>query len=146
MKIEDIRKQMLLSKRGSDVIARNLLATLYAECVRVGKDARNGDSTDAEVIAVVKKFVANAEETRKLLLSRNQPAHVQQQEIDLLLGFLPQQMTRHELECEVDNIMVTLAVSGASAMGAVMAELKRRRGGEYDGKLASEVVKSRLTV
>ena len=146
MKVEEIRKQMLLSKRGSDVIARNLLATLYAECVKVGKDARNCDSTDAEVIAVIKKFVANAEETRKLLQSRGQPALVQTQEIELLASFLPQQMTRDQLECEVDNILVTMAVSGNSAMGAVMAELKRRRGGEYDGRMASEVVKAKLAV
>ena len=56
---------MIAARKGDNAVAKSLLVTLYSEAARVGKDRRNGDTTDEEVIAVVKKFAANAEETRR---------------------------------------------------------------------------------
>ena len=60
--IGKIRDDMITARKGDDPVAKSLLVTLYSEASRVGKDKRNGDPTDEEVVAVVKKFAANAEE------------------------------------------------------------------------------------
>ncbi len=135
---------MMEARKGSDAVAKSLLVTLYSEAQRVGKDKRNGATTDEEVIGVIRKFAANAEETQRLLQARGQNTINQTRELELLITYLPTQMTQEGLESAVRMIVSDLGLSGAKAMGAVMAELKARHAGTYDGKLASQVVKSIL--
>ena len=63
MLIQQLFVDMIAARKGSDPTAKSLLVTLYSEAARVGKDRRNGDTTDEEVLATVKKFAANVEET-----------------------------------------------------------------------------------
>jgi uncharacterized protein YqeY len=144
MLIERIRNDMMVARKGTDTIAKSLLVTLYSEAQRVGKDKRNGATTDEEVMGVIRKFAANAEETQRLLQARGQNTINQTRELELLITYLPTQMTQGGLESAVRLIVSELGLSGAKAMGAVMAELKTRHAGTYDGKLASQVVKTVL--
>jgi uncharacterized protein len=144
MLIEQIRADMIEARKADDAVAKSLLVTLYAEATRVGKDKRNGASTDEEVIGVVRKFLANAEETARLLEGQGKYACTQAREQVILQNYLPTQMTDAELTGAVRVIVTDLGVSGAKAMGAVMAELKARHGGRYDGKVASTIVKQIL--
>ena len=144
MLIDEIRADMMEARKGSDAVAKSLLVTLYSEAQRVGKDKRNGATTDEEVIGVIRKFAANAEETQRLLQARGQNTINQTRELELLITYLPTQMTQEGLESAVRVIVAELGLAGAKAMGAVMAELKARHAGTYDGKLASQVVKSIL--
>jgi uncharacterized protein YqeY len=144
MLIDTVYADMITARKGSDSVAKNLLVTLYSEAAMVGKNKRNGPTTDDEVIATVKKFTANAEETVRLLEQRGTDVAVQKHEITILNRYLPQQMTEADLTDAVKTIVSTLGVNGPKAMGAVMAELKAQYAGKYDGKIASAVVKSVL--
>lgn len=147
MLMEKIREAMLTARKGTDTVARNLLITLYSEAQAVGKNKRNGDTTDEEVVAVVKKFIANLEETvrllntRNFLVTRNQDAHAQTHELEILRTFLPRQMTEQEL---TQVVQAMVAAHAGANMGQIMAQLKAAHAGTYDGKMASQVVKSVL--
>ena len=144
MLIDQIRDDMIAARKADDAVAKSLLITLFSEAQMVGKNKRNSASTDEEVIGVIRKFAANAEETERLLQARGQQTQAQRRELEILAAYLPTQMTQQGLESAVRVIVADLGVSGAKAMGAVMAELKTRHAGTYDGKLASQVVKSIL--
>jgi uncharacterized protein YqeY len=144
MLIEKLRTDMITARKGDDAVAKSLLVTLYSETSRVGKDKRNGDTTDEEAVAVIKKFAANAEETRRLLAERGQDCSVQVREIEILEGYLPQQLDRAGLGAVIHEIIHEMKLDGPKAMGAVMAELKKGYSGRYDGKMASELVKTAL--
>ena len=53
--IEKLRQDMIAARKGSDTVTKSLLVTLYSEAQMVGKNRRNGDTTDDECIAVIKK-------------------------------------------------------------------------------------------
>jgi uncharacterized protein YqeY len=144
MLIDQIRADMIAARKADDAVAKSLLITLFSEAQMVGKNKRNSVSTDEEVIGVIRKFAANAEETERLLQARGQDTQDQRRELEILAAYLPTQMTPQALESAVRAIVSDLGVSGAKAMGAVMAELKARHAGTYDGKQASQVVKSVL--
>lgn len=144
MLIDQIRDDMIAARKADDAVAKSLLITLFSEAQMVGKNKRNSATTDEEVIGVIRKFAANAEETERLLQARGQDTQAQRRELEILAAYLPTQMTQEGLESAVRVIVADLGVSGAKAMGAVMAELKARHAGTYDGKLASQVVKSVL--
>jgi uncharacterized protein YqeY len=141
MLIETLHKDMVSARQGKDSVAKNLLVTLYSEALMVGKNKRNGNPTDDEVLATIKKFAANVDDTIRNLQAINRDAAIQQREADILHAYLPQQIDRITLEAVVHSIVHEMKLEGAKAMGAVMAELKKNYTGRYDGKMASEVVK-----
>lgn len=144
MLIDQIREDMIAARRGTDTVAKSLLVTLFSEVSMIGKNKRNGATTDDEAVAVIRKFLANSEETARLLQARGKDVSEQMREQEILKAYLPTQMTEAQLTQAVTQIVSDLNVSGAKAMGAIMAELKARHSGAYDGKLASQLVKQIL--
>lgn len=142
--IHKIREDMITARKGADHVAKSLLVTLYSEALMVGKNRRNGDPTDEEVVATIRKFIANAEDTCRLLFDRGQPCENQQTELGILHGYLPQQMDLDQLNEAIYSIVKDLKLEGPKAMGTVMAELKKNHNGRYDGKQASVLVKAAL--
>ncbi len=65
-------------------------------------------------------------------------------EVAVLEVYLPQQLSREELETMVRNAVVQTGAAGAKDMGKVMKALIPQVGGRADGKLVSELVKHAL--
>jgi hypothetical protein len=145
MLINKIREAMNEARKGNDAIRKNLLVTLFSESQMVGKNKANRESTDDEVVATIKKFVNNTEETLKFMKERNVDSGNQQHELEILQEFLPKQLSEQELREEIKAIIESLSEKSPKMMGAVMAGLKAKHGANYDGKLASALVKTELT-
>lgn len=141
MIIDQLKLDMTAARKGIDTVAKNLLVTLYSETLMVGKNVRNGLTSDEEAISTIKKFAANIGETISLLKARNQDTVSQEHELEILTSYLPQQMTREELTSFVKVALIESGLTGPKAMGPIMAKLKAQFAGKYDGKMASEVVK-----
>lgn len=123
-------KQIQARKSGS--IEASLLTTLLGEAAMVGKNAGR-ETNDAEVVAVVKKFVKNIDETVTALTSRGQDAATFVAERTVLEQFLPIQLS--------ENALIEVAKCQPN-MPAFMKHLKENFAGKYDGKLASTVAKA----
>lgn len=65
-------------------------------------------------------------------------------ELALLMDFLPQQLTREEIESLVDKVIAETAATSGKDMGRVMKSLQPLVSGRADGKLVSDVVKEKL--
>jgi hypothetical protein len=65
-------------------------------------------------------------------------------EIAVLEAYLPQQMSREEVEVMVRDAITQTSAQGAKDMGKVMKALIPMVGGRADGKLVSELVKHAL--
>jgi uncharacterized protein YqeY len=143
--LKQIQTQQLHQRRLKiDPIAISLLTTLLGEATAVGKNAGNRETTDAEVVAVVKKFLKNVEETLQRVDSESSKYADLMAEKSILEGLLPRQMTETELENAVKALATELGATGARDMGRVMKELKTRYEGTYDGSRASAVCKAVL--
>lgn len=140
-KIKDL--QLAARKAGKSTPAA-LYTTLLGEAAMIGKNDGNRETTDAEVTAVVKKFVKNIDETIAAITRNNGDASRLQVERQLLEALLPTQLTEDELTQHVIAIVAGLQSTGVDnpKMGDVMKVLKQRFDGQYDGKLASNIIKS----
>lgn len=124
-----------------EILAWIALVPLFS--AMVGKNASNRESTDEEVIARVKAFIKNINETLKSLPESHAKKDTLEREKELLKKYLPQQMSEETLKEIIKKIGVTHEKS-IKSMGKVMGELKAKYGGQYDGKMASNFVKSFL--
>ena len=119
-----------------DDMKRNVLTTLIGELDTNAK--RTGKAlTDEAVVATIKKFVENAKFTMSKLSPEVELYKAYEQEAILLRSYLPLQMS----EAELTGAILAFIGEGFTTMGEVMAQLKYKYAGLYDGKMASAVVK-----
>lgn len=135
---EQIKADQLTARKAHNGLAASLLTTLIGEAAAIGKNNGNRDVTDAEVVALVKKFVKGMDETLGFLGNRNAEAsNVVLAEKDILAAYLPKQMTAEEIE-----VALKAAIDEVGGyMGKIMGVMKAKYDGQYDGKLASQIVK-----
>ena len=129
--MEQIKEKQITARKAGHSQDASLLTTLLGEAAMVGKNAGR-ETTDQEVVAVVKKFIKNAEETIAALTSRNQDATALLAECSVLEQFLPLQLTELALQHLAES---------QKDMPTFMKHLKENYAGQYDGKLASTVAK-----
>lgn len=128
--IDEIKQKQIAARKAGSTEA-SLLTTLLGEAAMIGKNAGR-ETTDQEVVAVVKKFIKNIDETVSALTSRGQDAASFLAERSVLERFLPLQLT--------ELALVNIAQNHKS-MPEFMKFLKENHAGQYDGKLASIVAK-----
>lgn len=138
--LEQIKADQLQARIMTNKAKASILTTLIGEAEMVGKNDGNRDTTDQEVIATIKKFIKNIDETIAVAGSTETLVA----EKDALQVYLPRQLTEPELRVTIGNIIVTQGLSGPKAMGRLMGELKKNHAGSYDGALASRLVKELL--
>ena len=64
---------------------------------------------------------------------------------DVLMEYLPKQLTKDELEAIVKEIIEQLGASSIKDMGKVMAEAKAKTVGRADGRMINEIAKGLLS-
>lgn len=145
--LEKIKADQLQARKDKDKLKASLLTTLIGEAAMVGKNKGNRDSTDVEVVAVIKKFINNANETITILTPEKQNLAAYATtlaEIRILNEYLPQQLTADGLTEVINYIITEINASTIKDMGKVMKILKERYDGQYDGALASSLIKQKL--
>lgn len=136
MLISQIKAAQLAARKLRNQVAASALTTLIGEAEMVGKNAGR-EVTDAEVVAVVGKFIKNINETLKALPVNDARSSAYLEELRIFEAFMPQQLDAMQLEMTIAGI--TAAVGKNT--GAIMKELKAGFSGQYDGRQASEIVK-----
>lgn len=145
-KIQKDQIQARTSKQ-RDEVAVSLLTTLFSEAANVGKNQGNRESTDDEVVAVVKKFVKVAEQNLEIYEKAGKEEAVSQikSELAILSNYLPKAPSVDEIKLVISNVFSEQGLAKeASSVGRVMKELKAQYGSALDGALASKLIKEFL--
>jgi uncharacterized protein YqeY len=103
--------------------------------------------SDAEVTAVIEKMIKQRRESiaQYEKAARKDLVDAEKFELDLLIGYLPQQMSDAELSQAVDAAVSEAKPTGIKDMGKVVALLKARLAGKADMGKVSALVKTRLS-
>jgi uncharacterized protein YqeY len=144
--VEQIKIDSLSARKAKSELKATLLTTLYSEVVNVGKNNGNRDTTDTEAVAVIKKFLKGVDETLNFLGEKVDPRRdVALVEKAILEAYLPKQMSESELKIVIADLIGVLPEKNPKQMGVLMKQLKERYDGQYDGQLASKMIKEQLS-
>jgi uncharacterized protein YqeY len=103
--------------------------------------------TDEEVIETVRSLIKQRKDSIEQFTKGGRQDLVDKEtaEVTFLEVYLPQQLTRQELEVMVREAIAQTGAQGARDMGKVMKALVPVVAGRADGKLLSELVKGSLS-
>ena len=99
---------------------------------------------EAEIVAVIRKELNKRTEIADFARKAGRDETVVQADAEkaILDAYLPAQMDAAALEAAIRAIAGEL---GGTQIGPIMAELRKRHAGQFDGKLASELIKKLAT-
>lgn len=146
MIITQIKADQLSARKAKDTLKASILTTLIGEAEMVGKNAQR-ETTDQEVLAVIKKFIKNIDETLKV---RVLPELVSEKLI--LSEYVPKQMTGTALQSMVAASIMAVEKNSENALtvkdlGKVMKQIKQDwPDANFDGGEATQIIKSKLSV
>ncbi len=133
--IETINADIITAYKARNTEVKAVLGVLKGAATKVNKVP-----DDAEVIAVVKSMIKTHD---KSMAEHNAPT-LSEGELVAINKYLPTQMDGAALSTVVNGFIVSESLSGPKDMGRIMGYLKSNFGGQYDGKMASNIVKSSL--
>ncbi|QXM11532.1 GatB/YqeY domain-containing protein [Geomonas subterranea] len=101
---------------------------------------------DSEITETIVTLCKQRRESIRLFkeAGRQELVDKEEAELALLMGYLPQQLTREELAELVTKVIAEVGATGGKDMGKVMKAIQPQVAGRADGKLVSEVVKEKL--
>ncbi len=127
-------------------------AAVPAVVAALGVGARGGvlhqlaELDDAAVLAVLDKMVKQRRDSVEQFENGNREdlAAIERAEIEVLQGYLPEQLSADELTALVDEVITASGAEGMRDMGKVMGQIKAKAAGRADMGAVSATVKERL--
>ena len=128
--------------------------SLRLSCLRMLKAAlknlqveKGRELDEEEIQSVISSMIRKGKEAAKEFRSGNREdlAVKEEQEIDILYEYLPQQLTPKQIEANVREIISELSAEGPRDMGKVMKAAMARMSGLAQGKEVTEIAKKLLT-
>lgn len=138
---EDLKQAM----RQGDEQRRSTLRLVMA-AIKNAEIEKRRELEEGELLAIIAKEAKQRHESiaqferggRQDLVDREEA------ELQILLAYLPEQLSREDIEAQARQIIEEVGATSPAQMGQVMRRLMPLMQGKADGKLVSQVVKELL--
>jgi uncharacterized protein YqeY len=135
-----LQRDLQDAMRSRDRLRIDVLRGVISAVKNIKVDQQVPELPEAEIVAVVRRELNKRLEIVDFARKAGREETVAQAEAEkaILEAYLPSQMDAAALEAAIRAIAAEL---GGNQIGPLMAELRKRHAGQYDGKLASELIK-----
>lgn len=147
-RLNEALKQAMLAKNQRAVsTVRLILAALKDRDIAARSRGVTDGIDEAEILSMLQTMIKQRGESIKLYEQggRLELAEQEREEITIIEGFLPKQMSEEEVAAAVKAVVDEIGATCIKDMGKVMAELKVRYAGQMDFAKVSGAVKQQLS-
>jgi uncharacterized protein YqeY len=137
-------KTAMLAK--DEKTTRSLRAVKAAIILAKTAEGSGGEIKEDDETKLLQKLVKQRKDSLEIFLQQNRMdlAQKEQEEIQVIEKFLPQQLSSEELKKELELIIAETGASSPADMGKVMGAATKKLAGKTDGKAISSAVKELL--
>lgn len=141
--VEDMKQAMKDKEEGK--LRLSVIRMVRASIKNVEIDRRH-DLSEEETLEVLAREVKMRRDALEEFAKANRQDLVEnlRKEIDILMDYLPQQLSEDEVRSLVTEAVVKTQAKGPKDMGKVMAVLMPQVKGRADGKLVNQLVRDAL--
>lgn len=140
-----LKSALKTAMKEKDALTRDVVRGLNAEIKQVEIDQQK-DLSAEDVANIINKQVKMLRESiaEKAEAGRDDLVAEDEEKLAVMERFLPEQMSREEIEALVAETIEQVGASSPKEMGKVMGALMPKVKGKADGKLVNEVVREQL--
>ena len=146
---DDINKALTEAMKAKNERAVSTLRMVNSTLKNADIEARGAGKpalTDADVLPILQKMIKQRQESVELYQKggRDDLVKQEQEEIAIISGYLPKQMSDAEMQAAIDAAVAETGAAGMKDMGKVIGVLRGKYAGQMDFGKASALVKARL--
>ena len=143
---EKIMTDLKAAMKAKDKAALRGLRAIKQAFLLAKTDGSGSEITATDEIKMMQKLVKQRNESIKIFReqSRDDLADAEQEEVDVIMNYLPKQMTEDDLRAFVKAKIEALGASSMRDMGKVMGASSKELAGQADGAVLSRIVKELL--
>lgn len=139
---EDLKEAM----KQKDVLKLSTLRMLSSAIKNVVIDKRKDSLDDNEVIEVIARAVKQHKDSiaNYKNAKREDLVEQEQKELDVLMQYMPEQMSEEEIQKIVEKALVEIGEVSPNDLGKVMSKIMPQVKGKADGNLVNKIVREEL--
>ena len=143
-KIQEDLVQAMKDRQEHAVAALRSVKTAIMEVKTSTNGKKNLD--DGDIVKIIQKLVKQRKESMDIYsqAGRDELADNENQEMLVLMDYLPKTLTESEVEEIVAKTIADLDATSMRDMGKVMGFINKTYSGQVDGSMVSRIVKSKL--
>lgn len=110
-------------------------------------DGSGHEIDESAEIKMLQKLIKQRQDSYDIYVKQNRTdlATTEKEEIDVIMQYLPKQLSSEELETGIKKIIADIGACGIKDMGKVMGAASKEFEGKADGKTISGIVKTLLS-
>ena len=142
---EKLQEDLKSSMKNKDTIKKSVVTLIRAAIKQYEVDNRVELADDA-IIDIISKQLKQRKDSLAEFEKANRDDLIEEtkSEIQVLEGYLPQQLSEEELEKIVIETIAEVGATSMKDMGKIMAIIKPKTAGRADGRKINELVKKNL--
>ena len=142
---ETLMNDLKQAMKDKDTVRKNTVQLIRSGVLQIEKD-KQITLDDEGVLDVIAKELKKRRDSMPDFEKSGRQDLIDQlkQEIEVLLGYLPKQLTEDEVKAIVDRVVDELQATSMKDMGKVLAALAAETKGRADNKVISQYVKEKL--
>ncbi len=142
---EQLKDDLKEAMKSKDVFKRDVIRFLNSALKQVEVDERR-ELSDEDVMKIIQKSLKQREDsiTQYKNANREDLAQKEAKELEILLSYMPKQLSEDELEAEIKIIITEVGATTVKDIGKIMGVATKKLAGKTDGKKINEMVKKIL--
>jgi hypothetical protein len=143
---ERIENEFKAALKQRDKIKVSTLRMLKADIINTKLDQNKKALKDEEIVKIIQRQVKQHKDSIEQFEKGKRPDLVEKEkkELDILLSYMPEQLSLEELKKIIADTIKELEATGKGEMGKVMKSVMERVKGRADGKKVSQIVLNML--
>ena len=143
---ERIENEFKAALKQKDKIKVSTLRMLKADIINIKLDQNKKTLKDEEIVKIIQRQVKQHKDSIEQFEKgkRQDLVEKEKKELDILLSYMPEQMSEEELKKIINDTIKELKATSKNEMGKVIKSVMERVKGRADGKKVSQIVLSML--
>ena len=142
---EKLQEDLKSSMKNKDTVKKSVVTLIRAAIKQHEVDNRVELADDAIIDIISKQLKQRKDSLAEFVkANRDELDEETKSEIQVLEGYLPQQLSEEELEKIVIETIAEVGATSMKDMGKIMAAIKPKTAGRADGRKINELVKKNL--
>ena len=144
--LNKLQTEMKNALKSKDKDRLSVVRMLISEIKKEQIDKKR-ELSDSEVLAVIQRYAKQRRDAIEQYKKANRQDLVEkeQKELNIVLEFLPKQLTEEEIIKIVNETIEEVGATSIKDMGKVMKSVMEKVKGRADGSLVSKIVKEKLS-
>ncbi|MBL7156788.1 MAG: GatB/YqeY domain-containing protein [Candidatus Omnitrophica bacterium] len=143
---ERIENDCKAALKKQDKIKVSTLRMLKSDMNTTRLDQKKSALDEGDILKIIQRHVKQHRDSIEQFEKgkRQDLAEKEKKELEILLGYMPEQLSEEELKKIITETISELGVTSKKEMGKVMKAVMEKAKGKADGKTVSQIVSSML--